>query len=86
VWEALCAPSFTVPTLLLHGAADALVPAAVSRTLAERMPAASLVELPRSGHVPHEEEPARVAQEIDAFLARCLPGGERAGCGSGAAA
>jgi pimeloyl-ACP methyl ester carboxylesterase len=41
-----------LPVLILHGTADAIVPIGLSRTLAETLPDAQLVEFDGVGHVP----------------------------------
>jgi pimeloyl-ACP methyl ester carboxylesterase len=56
-----------VPTLILHGTADAIVPIEVSRHLAELLPDADLLELDGSGHVPTMTRPNDV---VDAILRR----------------
>ena len=59
----------SVPTLLLWGDQDAIVPGAVQRALAAGIPFAKLAVLGGTGHAPHWEEPAHVADEIAAFVA-----------------
>jgi pimeloyl-ACP methyl ester carboxylesterase len=54
-----------VPTLILHGRADAIVPIQVSRELVELLPDAELLELEGSGHVPTMTRPTDV---VDAIL------------------
>jgi pimeloyl-ACP methyl ester carboxylesterase len=44
-------PAVRVPTLVLHGAEDALVPVDVARHVASRIPSARLVELSGVGHL-----------------------------------
>jgi pimeloyl-ACP methyl ester carboxylesterase len=44
-------PAVRVPTLVLHGAEDRVVPVDVARYIASRIPAARLVELPGMGHL-----------------------------------
>jgi pimeloyl-ACP methyl ester carboxylesterase len=56
-----------VPTLILHGTADAIVPIEGSRQLAELLPDAELVEFEGSGHVPTMTRPTEV---VDAILRR----------------
>jgi pimeloyl-ACP methyl ester carboxylesterase len=53
-----------IPTLILHGTADAIVPHVLSRELAELLPDAELVELEGSGHVPTMTRPADVVEAI----------------------
>lgn len=57
----------TVPTLILHGTADAIVPIEESRRLAQLLPDAELVEFEGSGHVPVMTRPDEV---VDAILRR----------------
>jgi pimeloyl-ACP methyl ester carboxylesterase len=51
-----------VPTLLVWGANDGLVPPRFGEAYRDRIPGATLVVIPQAGHAPFEEEP-------DAFLA-----------------
>lgn len=57
----------TQPTLVLHGALDALTPAAAGRWLAETLPNAQYVELARAAHAPHLSHSADVAAAIGGF-------------------
>ena len=56
-----------IPTLILHGTADVIVPIEHSRQLAELLPDAQLVELEGSGHVPTMTRPNDV---VDAIVRR----------------
>ncbi len=60
-------PRLSLPSLLLHGTQDRIVPVAQSRQLAARLARAELQELPGLGHVPIVTAPADVAARIDAF-------------------
>lgn len=60
----------TVPTLIITGDDDRVVPTAQSVRLAGEMPNAQLVVVPQCGHVTHEECPAAFMQAVDDFLAR----------------
>ena len=62
------AMSVRMPTLAIHGEADAAVAPSRARRLAEAIPGARWVEIPRAGHCSTIEEPAAVAATIDAFL------------------
>src|SRR5262249_35208425 len=60
--------SLDVPTLVLSGAADRLVPVTNSRVLARRIPRARLLELAGAGHVfPFEREDDTVRALVDHF-------------------
>jgi pimeloyl-ACP methyl ester carboxylesterase len=56
-----------IPTLILHGTADVIVPIEHSRQLAELLPDAEVVEFEGSGHVPTMTRPNEV---VDAILRR----------------
>jgi pimeloyl-ACP methyl ester carboxylesterase len=56
-----------IPTLILHGTADVIVPIEGSRRLAELLPDAEIVEFEGSGHVPTMTRPNDV---VDAILRR----------------
>jgi len=60
-------PRLAQPTLVLHGALDALTPAAAGRWLAETLPDARYVELARAAHAPHLSHSADVAAAIGRF-------------------
>lgn len=53
-----------IPTVILHGTADAIVPIEVSQRLAELLPDAELVELDGTGHVPTMTQPDEVVAAI----------------------
>lgn len=57
-----------LPVLLLHGADDTLIPPAASRWLAERLPQATLVELPGLGHNAPLVAPALLAERMVSWL------------------
>jgi pimeloyl-ACP methyl ester carboxylesterase/DNA-binding winged helix-turn-helix (wHTH) protein len=62
-------PTITVPTLVMHRTADALVPVAAGRYLAEHVPGAKYLEIPGTDHtvtdVPTEDF---IADQIENFL------------------
>ena len=62
-------PALTLPTLLVWGTADRVVPVAHGRAAAAMLPAGRLETLPRLGHVPQVEDPGRVAAVVRDFLA-----------------
>jgi 3-oxoadipate enol-lactonase len=57
-----------VPTLVITGERDRLVPPANSRRLAALIPGARLVVMPRAGHVFPVERPAETADELARFF------------------
>ncbi|TML30721.1 MAG: alpha/beta fold hydrolase [Actinobacteria bacterium] len=68
-----------IPTLVLHGAADALVPPAAGRYLAERIPGARLRLIPGAGHVmttdAEEEVAGAILEHLRAATAGAAPVG-----------
>jgi pimeloyl-ACP methyl ester carboxylesterase len=56
-----------VPTLVVHGDDDRMVPVQNGRMIAERIPGAELLELPDTGHLYPTEAP-HVDEEIAAFM------------------
>lgn len=58
-----------VPTLVMTGEQDSIIPAAHSRGLAGAIPGAVLVTYPDGGHVPMEQLPDRSAADLRKFLA-----------------
>jgi pimeloyl-ACP methyl ester carboxylesterase len=57
-----------VPTLLLWGEQDAMIPFANSADYLKAIPTATLVPLPGVGHVPQEEAPERSLVPVREFL------------------
>ena len=60
-----------VPTLLLWGENDGLVPPRFGQAYRDRIPNATLVVIPRAGHAPFEEQPDAFLAAFDGFLKRC---------------
>ncbi len=60
------AASITVPTLLIWGRRDPVIPLRVGRWLAETIPSAELAVLD-AGHVPHTTEPREFADHLIPF-------------------
>jgi pimeloyl-ACP methyl ester carboxylesterase len=61
---------FGGPVLLMVGADDVLTPPAKTRAMAELVPAAELVEIPRAGHLANLEQPEVFNGALGRFLAR----------------
>lgn len=61
------APRVTAPTLLLHGAADPLMPLAAAEALAALIPGARLDVFADCAHAPFISEPAACCDRLSAF-------------------
>ena len=73
-WEAYSRiEQITAPTLVIHGETDRLVPSANARLIAEKIPAAKLVLIPRAGHIFETDQPAAAHHAILQFLAAQQP-------------
>jgi len=62
-----------IPTLVMTGEADKVIPAAASRGLAGAIPGAKLIAYPGVGHVPMEQIADRSAADLKAFLESLPP-------------
>jgi len=62
--------NLTLPTLVISGDDDRIVPVESSVRLARELPNAELVIIPECGHLPHEECPALFLEAMEAFLPR----------------
>lgn len=58
------------PTLVVWGREDMVFPVAQGRAAVERLPDGRLAVIPRCGHLPHVEQPARFLAEVEPFLSR----------------
>jgi pimeloyl-ACP methyl ester carboxylesterase len=61
-----------IPTLILWGEEDALIPVSAARWYADALPHARLVLYPGLGHIPQEETPDESAAEVARFLDQAL--------------
>jgi pimeloyl-ACP methyl ester carboxylesterase len=61
-------PTVRVPTLVLHGVEDQIVPLEIADYIARRLPSARLVELPGVGHLALRAGGSRVQTEVQRFL------------------
>ncbi len=59
-----------LPTLILWGGRDRLIPLSVGRQFQQDIAGSELVVFDELGHVPHEEDPARTVAPVKAFLDR----------------
>ena len=70
-WEAFSRlHQIRVPTLVIHGDCDRLIPTRNGEILAQRIPGARLVLLPQAGHVFFTDQPQRSQTEIIGFLSQ----------------
>jgi 3-oxoadipate enol-lactonase len=70
-WEAYSRlPTIKVPTLVIHGESDRLVPPANGRLIAERIPGARLVMLPQASHIFTTDQPEAALAAILDFLSQ----------------
>jgi pimeloyl-ACP methyl ester carboxylesterase len=61
---------FTLPTLIITGDDDRIVPTKDSIRLAGELPNAQLVVIPNAGHVPHEERPDAFMDAVRSYLSK----------------
>jgi 3-oxoadipate enol-lactonase len=61
-------PRIAVPTLVIHGENDTVVPLETGRWLAELVPGAELQVIARAGHVSNQEQPAAFNEAVLAWL------------------
>ena len=61
-------PSLQMPTLLVWGERDRILPASQARPALARLPEGSLELIPDCGHLPHVEWPDRFVQALGGFL------------------
>lgn len=62
-------PTISVPTLILWGEDDQVLPRLIGERLNAAIPESRLADIPRAGHIPQEEQPDAVVAHITAFLA-----------------
>lgn len=68
----------TVPTLIMHGEEDRVIPAADGKAMAQAIPGAQLIVYPKVGHVAMEQIPDRSAADLRAFVESLPPEGVKA--------
>ena len=61
-------PGISVPTLVIHGEEDRIVPLGDSRRLAEMIPGSTLSVIEGVGHLPHEESPDEFLRVVDSWM------------------
>jgi pimeloyl-ACP methyl ester carboxylesterase len=62
-----------IPTLLIWGSADPIIPAQHGREAQERIPGSRLVEFPGTGHWPQLDDPDRFVAELSDFVESTQP-------------
>jgi 3-oxoadipate enol-lactonase len=70
-------PRLRVPTLIMHGTEDLLIPSQNGRLLASRIPGAQLVEVPDASHFAHSDQPDAVAKSVITFCQDVAAGHHR---------
>jgi pimeloyl-ACP methyl ester carboxylesterase len=60
-------PAVRVPTLILHGSEDTIVPLEVARYMGSRIPTARVTEIPGAGHLAFGRHADVIAGEIERF-------------------
>ncbi len=68
--------AIAVPTLVLWGGRDRVVPPAAAAVFEARIRGSRVVRFDALGHVPHEEDPAATSGEVRRFLALDMPRAE----------
>ena len=63
-------PQIRIPTLILHGEEDHVLPPENGRIIARRIPGAEYVELPQAGHILGTDQPEACIVELSRFLSR----------------
>ena len=61
-------PTISVPTLILWGQDDRVLPRLIGERLNAAIPNSNLEDIPQAGHIPQEEQPDAVITHIRAFL------------------
>jgi pimeloyl-ACP methyl ester carboxylesterase len=61
---------FSMPSLIMWGREDSVIPVEVANMFAEELDQSELIIYDDVGHIPMEEIPARSAQDVLAFLAK----------------
>jgi DNA-binding winged helix-turn-helix (wHTH) protein/pimeloyl-ACP methyl ester carboxylesterase len=69
-------PSVRIPSLIIHRAEDACLPAGGGRYVASRIPGARYVELPGRDHLPFVGDQDAILDEIEEFLTGVRPAPE----------
>jgi pimeloyl-ACP methyl ester carboxylesterase len=68
-----CYLTLGMPTLILWGAHDRVIPVEHAYTAHRAMPGSELEIFADSGHFPHQDEPERFAKTVESFIAATAP-------------
>ena len=66
-------PTISVPTLILWGEFDTVIPLEIGEMLDAAIPCSQLTTIPNTGHVPQEETPIPTIELIKDFLVNSIP-------------
>ncbi len=66
-------PTINVPTLILWGSDDKVIPIEIGHKLNAAIPCSKLITIPITGHVPQEESPAATIPLLEDFLKNSIP-------------
>ncbi len=66
-------PTISVPTLLIWGDDDMVIPVQIGHQLRAAIPCSKLVTIPDTGHIPQEETPVPSIDLIKDFLKNSIP-------------
>jgi len=61
-------PTINIPTLVIHGDQDAIIPLSEARAMSDAIPGADLEIIPGAGHLPNLENPDAFNQAVMKFL------------------
>jgi pimeloyl-ACP methyl ester carboxylesterase len=59
---------FNIPTLIIHGSDDQLVPLAEAESMAKAIPNSKFQVIPNAGHLPNMEQPDQFNNIMSTFL------------------
>ena len=66
-------PTISVPTLILWGEFDTVIPVEIGEMLDAAIPCSKLTTIPNTGHIPQEETPIPTIELIKDFLKNSIP-------------
>ena len=66
-------PTISVPTLILWGEYDTVIPVEIGEMLDAAIPCSKLTIIPNTGHIPQEETPTPTIELIKDFLKNSIP-------------